>query len=89
MICLSLISAIGFSVQALLLEYNDVSIVSVYRMMLPLFGVVLSAVFLDEFGVLLRWNTLVSLVLMVSAMLLLGTERRVRKPESVGAGQAQ
>ena len=88
-ICLSLISAVGFSVQALLLEYNDVSIVSVYRMMLPLFGFVLSAVFLDEFGVLLRWNTLVSLALMVSAMLLLSTERRVRKPESIGAGQAQ
>ncbi|HAL18952.1 MAG TPA: hypothetical protein DCO86_04965 [Spirochaetaceae bacterium] len=72
----SLVSAFGFSVQALLLEYNDVSVISIYRIMLPISGVILSAVMLKEYDILFRLNTLVSLLLMVGAMLLLGAGRR-------------
>ncbi|MCI9104139.1 MAG: EamA family transporter, partial [Lachnospiraceae bacterium] len=46
-----------------LLKYNPVSRVTVFGFMNPMFGVVLSAIFLGESGQALTWNTFVALIL--------------------------
>ena len=45
---LAMLSAVAYSVWSLLLRHNDVSQVTVYGFATPLFGVILSAVLLDE-----------------------------------------
>ena len=85
LVYVSLVSALGFSIQALLLKYNDVSVISIYRIMLPVSGVILSAVMLKEHDILFRLNTLVSLFLMIGAMLLLGAGRRKKSDSELSA----
>ena len=45
---LSLVSAVAYTIWALLLKYNPVSKVSIYGFMTPVCGVLLSAVLLSE-----------------------------------------
>lgn len=45
---LALLSSIAFSLWNLLLKYNNVGLVSVYNFLIPIFGSVLSALFLGE-----------------------------------------
>ena len=47
---LAMISAIAYSVWGIILKYNPVSKVTVFGFMTPIFGVILSAVFLGEAG---------------------------------------
>ena len=65
------ISAYAFSVQAILLKYNDVSLVSIYRVMMPIFGVFISAIVLRELDILFKPSTIFALILMVCAILIL------------------
>lgn len=48
LIYLALLSSIAFSLWNLLLKYNNVGLVSVYNFLIPIFGSVLSAIFLGE-----------------------------------------
>lgn len=48
LIYLALLSSIAFSLWNLLLKYNNVGLVSVYNFLTPIFGSVLSAIFLGE-----------------------------------------
>lgn len=48
LIYLAIVSAVAYSLWGMLLKYNPVSRVTVYGFMNPIFGVVLSAIFLDE-----------------------------------------
>lgn len=48
LIYMALISTIGFSLWTLLLKYNPVGRVAIYGFTIPVFGVVLSAIFLGE-----------------------------------------
>jgi drug/metabolite transporter (DMT)-like permease len=48
LIYLALLSSIAFSLWNLLLKYNNVGLVSVYNLLTPIFGSVLSAIFLGE-----------------------------------------
>lgn len=59
---LGFLSAVAYSLWSLLLQYNPVSKVLVYHPLMPIFGVVLSALILSEGGIF-SWNTLVSLIL--------------------------
>lgn len=52
MLYLALISAVAYSVWGIILKYNPISMITVYGFMTPVFGVVLSAIFLDEGGTL-------------------------------------
>lgn len=47
---LAMISAVAYSVWGIILKYNSVSKVTIFGFMTPIFGVVLSAVFLGEAG---------------------------------------
>lgn len=61
LVYLALLSSVAFAVWAQLLKYNPVGKISVYCFLNPVFGVILSGIFLgDEF---LNVNTLVALVL--------------------------
>lgn len=60
---MSFISAVAYSVWGILMKNNPVSRVSIFNFMTPLFGVLLSAIFLGEVDQALQWNKLAALVL--------------------------
>lgn len=66
MLYLAMISAVAYSVWGIILKYNPVSKVTVFGFMTPVFGVVLSAVFLDEGGSL-PWKQCAGALLLVCA----------------------
>ena len=49
---LAMVSAVAYSLWGILLKYNPVSRVSVFGFLNPVFGVLLSAIFLQETGTL-------------------------------------
>lgn len=63
MLYMALISAVAYSLWGTLLKYNDVSKVTIFNFMTPLFGVLLSAIFLGEVEEALQLNKLIALVL--------------------------
>ena len=60
---MAFISAVAYSVWGILMKNNPVSRVSIFNFMTPLFGVLLSAIFLGELDQALQWNKLAALVL--------------------------
>ncbi len=60
---MAMISAVAYSVWSLLLKYNPVSRVTVFGFMTPVFGVVLSAVFLGEAASMPWLQSMIALVL--------------------------
>ena len=67
---LALISAVAYSVWGVLLKHNPVSRVSIYTFLTPLFGVLLSAVFLGEWEQAFSPKTLAALVLVCGGICL-------------------
>jgi drug/metabolite transporter (DMT)-like permease len=63
---LALLSAAAFTLWSLLLKYNRVGTVSVFNFLVPIFGTVLSALFLNES--ILEWKNLLALVLVCSGI---------------------
>lgn len=57
------LSAVAYTLWGVLLKYNPVSRVTIFGFMNPVFGVILSAVFLGESGQALTWNTFAALIL--------------------------
>ncbi len=60
---MALISAVAYSLWGVLLKYNPVSRVTIFHFMVPLFGVLLSAIFLNEIDQALQLNKLLALLL--------------------------
>ena len=50
LVYLAVVSAVAYSLWGMLLKYNPVSRVAVFGFMNPVFGVILSAIFLQEAG---------------------------------------
>ncbi|MDL2260318.1 DMT family transporter [Deltaproteobacteria bacterium OttesenSCG-928-K17] len=71
---LAFLSAAAFALQSILLKYNPVSRVSIFSFTVPLFGAVLSAVFLGD--KLLEWKNLLALILVCSGVWLVTSRRR-------------
>ena len=65
---MALISAVAYSVWGILMKYNPVSRVSIFNFLTPLFGVLLSAIFLGEVEQALSWNKLAALILVSSGI---------------------
>ena len=63
LIYMAFISAMAYSLWGILLENNPVSKVTIYSFLTPLFGVVLSAIFLGEVSQALSLNKLLALIL--------------------------
>lgn len=69
---LAFISSAAFTIQGTLLKYNDVSSISIYRIMNPIIGVIVSSLALkNENKNLFNINTFSSLLIMIAAILLL------------------
>lgn len=64
---LAFLSTIAFTLWALLLKYNPVGKVAPYGFSIPVFGTVLSAIFLGE--TIFTWNNLIALVLVSAGIL--------------------
>ena len=58
---LVLLSAAAFSLWSILLKYNPVGVVTIFNFLIPIFGAVLSALFLDES--ILEWKNALALLL--------------------------
>lgn len=65
---LALLSAVAFTLWSLLLKHNPVGVVSMFAFLVPLFGAVLSAIWLHED--ILTWNNLAALVLVCAGVVL-------------------
>lgn len=74
---LSLVSTVAYSLWAALLKCNPVSKVSVFGFMNPVFGVILSAIFLGEGGEILGFKAICALLLVCLGIFIVN-----RKPAS-------
>lgn len=72
---LVLLSAVAFTVWSLLLKHNPVGRISVFAFLIPVFGAVLSALFLNE--TILEWKNLAALILVCGGIWLV---TRTRSP---------
>lgn len=72
---LSLLSSAAFALNATLLKYNPVSLITVFQFTVPIFGAGLSALFLGDR--LWEWKNLLALALVCLGIYLVGT----RKPK--------
>ena len=76
---LALLSALAYSLWGILLKYNPVSRVSIYNFMTPVFGVLLSWLFLTEASKVSVFNVLISLALVCSGIILLNYKKENKK----------
>ncbi len=72
---LAFISAAAFSIWTILLKYNGVGKVTIYKFTIPLFGVFLSYIFLGER--LLGVNVFVSIILVTISIILINKDRKL------------
>jgi drug/metabolite transporter (DMT)-like permease len=70
---LVVLSSAAFTLWSLLLKYNRVGMVTVFNFLVPVFGAVLSAIFLDEN--VLEWKNAVALVLVCGGIWLVTREK--------------
>jgi drug/metabolite transporter (DMT)-like permease len=75
MVYLVVLSSAAFSLWTILLKYNRVSMITVFNFMVPIFGTMLSAVFLDER--FLEWKNGAALVLVCYGIWLVTKEEKV------------
>ncbi|WP_164956057.1 DMT family transporter [Clostridium estertheticum] len=66
LIYMAILSATAFSLWSLLLKYNKVGVVSIYNFLIPIFGVMLSSIFLGEN--ILEVKNMVALILVCSGI---------------------
>lgn len=74
---LGFISAAAFSMWTILLKYNGVGKISIYKFTIPIFGVFLSYIFLGER--LLGANVVLSIILVSASIILINSDRPLRK----------
>jgi drug/metabolite transporter (DMT)-like permease len=74
---LALLSSIAFAVWSLLLKHNPVGFLAPFNFLIPVFGVVLSAIFLNES--LWHWRYLAALVLVCGGIWLVTRQPRPAK----------
>ena len=67
------LSAVAFTVWTYLLSHNPVSSVSIYNLLIPVFGTVLSGIFLQEN---MTWTHLISIVLVCMGIVLVNRKQK-------------
>ena len=68
-----LLSSVAFALWTILLKYNRVGLVTVFNFLVPVFGAVLSAIFLGE--TILEWKNVAALALVCSGIWLVTKQR--------------
>lgn len=76
---LALLSAVAYSVWGILLKYNPVSKVSIYSFMIPVFGVVLSAIILKEFSKISFVSLGITMVLVCVGILMINYTKQKKQ----------
>jgi len=71
---MAILSAVAFALWAALLKHNRVGMVSVFNFLIPVFGALLSALFLGE--EILAWRNAVALLLVCGGIWLVTTTAR-------------
>lgn len=77
---LVLLSSLAISIWSLLLKYNRVSMITAFNFMVPVFGAVLSAMFLDES--ILEWRNGLALLLVCYGIWLVTKEPAASEPRA-------
>ena len=75
-LCLAVIYALSYSLWTVLLKYNSASGVTVFSFMTPVFGVIFSALMLNEASGVATFNLVLALVLVCLGILLWGREKK-------------
>ena len=75
-VCLCAIYGISYTLWTVLLKYNPASSVTIYSFMIPVFGVIFSALLLSEDGGVSTSNLIVALVLVCIGIILWGYEKK-------------
>jgi drug/metabolite transporter (DMT)-like permease len=71
---LALLSSVAFALWTILLKYNRVGMVTIFNFLVPIFGAILSAIFLGES--ILEWKNVIALVLVCTGIFLVTKESR-------------
>lgn len=77
------LSAVAFALWATLLKYNRVGMVAVFNFLIPVFGALLSALFLGE--QILAWRNAVALLLVCGGIWLVTSDRRPPADATTGS----
>lgn len=72
---LALLSAIAYALWGVLLKYNPVSRVTIFSFMIPVFGVLLSRIMLNEASNVSTGNILITLVLICTGIIILNYKK--------------
>lgn len=75
---MAVLSAVAFALWAALLKHNRVGQVTVFNFLIPVFGALLSALFLGE--AVLEWRNLAALVMVCGGIWLVTTEAQASRP---------
>ena len=73
LVYLVLLSSVAFALWTILLKYNRVGMIAIFNFLIPIFGAILSAIFLGES--ILEWKNMLALVLVCSGIYLVSKER--------------
>lgn len=79
LVYLALISSVAFSVWGILLKYHPVSRIAIFGFTNPVFGVVLSSVFLHEQNQAEGWKIVTALLLVCTGILLLNYQKAEKR----------
>lgn len=71
---LAVLSSVAFALWTILLKYNRVGTVTIFNFLIPIFGAILSAIFLGES--ILEWKNVLALMLVCSGIWLVNRENR-------------
>ncbi len=71
---LAALSSVAFALWTILLKYNRVGMVTIFNFLIPIFGAILSAMFLGE--TILEWKNLLALALVCFGIWLVNRENR-------------
>lgn len=74
LVYLAVLSSVAFALWTILLKYNRVGMVTIFNFLIPIFGAILSAIFLGES--ILEWKNLLALGLVCSGIWLVNRENR-------------
>ncbi|MBR2133469.1 MAG: EamA family transporter [Eubacterium sp.] len=79
---LSLLSALAYTLWSLILKYNEVSSVTVYSFMIPVFGCILSALMLKESLSTSLFVTILALLLVSTGIFLVNKKEKLKSENS-------
>ena len=72
---MAVLSAVAFSLWTLLLKYNKVGKIAVFYFLIPVFGTILSSIFVDEN--IFNIKTFIALILVCIGIFLVNKQKKV------------